>query len=328
MRFAGTVAASRLIRGSDDFNRTTSTSFGLGSMTTTLGVRNWSSRQYHWYADGSRAVADLSVNGSNNQATVAYIPGLDSNSYTASVNTFGPGTGIAFGLITDNEWYAAVSTVTAVNNPYQCGCQVGCNTCQYQTGSTTTPNTCYFCDGFTWGYDYTPARCSNGTGVVAQCFGCCCTSQPGCNGSVTGSYIAGSATPRCNTGQSATYCGSTTTPTYDTGANCSACGTYQYGCTTCDSWSYYYKFRLLKNTGGTITDATTELSLSGPPAGITVEVNGATVVAKAYQDSAMTTTVGTLTYTNSTPFNSAKAGIVVVPTTLQSTSLDNFTIQA
>lgn len=294
-------------------------------MPSTTGNLTWFSTQYHWYTDGSKAVADLSASGSNGQATVARINGLGSANYTASVNTYGPGTGVAFGLINNTVWYAAVSTVTAVNSPYQCGCQSAYYSCQYQTGTTSTPNTCYFCDGWTFGFTE-PVRCpSGGSG---PCYGnCCCTSQPGCNGSITGSYNNSGATANCGTAQSSAYCGDTVTPTYTTGPHPS-CGSYQYGCSSCDSWSYYYKFRVLKYDNGTITDATPELSLSGAPAGISIEVNGATVVAKAYQDSAMTTTVGTLTYTNSTPFNSARAGIVVVPTSLQSTSLDNFTIQA
>lgn len=315
----GTAAAALFKRVYDNFSRTTSSSFGLG--TTAVGNRSWTNRTGEWYANGSQAVSDSNVSATPAVATVS----TGAVNMVASVSTFGPGTGVAFWWSAAGSWYAAVNTAT--QTPYTYGCQLGCYSCTYPSGQTQTAKCGTAQNGSFCGYTSSGGYCQNGG--YGPCYGgSVCTQNPGCTGFVTGSWISG--TYSANT---CYFCDGNTwgydyTTTYENGPNCSYCGAYEYGCQT--GYTASYQFRLLQSVGGTVSDATGAVSLGSPPAAIGVTLFENTVTARSYTNAEMTveaSTPLTLTITPNGSNITDKVGIIKVSSPFQSSSVDNFSAQ-
>jgi hypothetical protein len=88
--------------------------------------------------------------------------------------------------------------------------------------------------------------------------------------------------------------------------------------------------QLLSSVSGTVSEATSSVSLGSEAAAIVVQTAGNAITAKAYSDTALTTQLGsTLSYTPSSPTKGSKVGIVKVPSSYgQNNLVDDFTAQA
>ena len=117
-------------------------------------------------------------------------------------------------------------------------------------------------------------------------------------------------------------CATCAGPIYACGGNYS-CNPYSCNCTT----NYY--LQLLKSASGTISEATTKVSLTSAAAAIYVETVGDLITCKAYSDTALTTQLGsTLSYTPSSPTKGAIVGIIKVSSDNQNNLIDDFKAEA
>lgn len=142
-----------------------------------------------------------------------------------------------------------------------------------------------------------------------------CNSGYLCNGNATccrtgGSVIGGSLTG-CNT------C---------TVTSASLCGTssFQCNCQTCTD--VYHYLRLSRAVSGTITTSVvSDVWIGQAAAAVNVVTAGDTITATAYSNTNLSTIIGTINTTPSSPIKAARAGIIKVPSSYtQSSTVDNF----
>lgn len=272
----------------DLFTRTTS-----GSLGTATSGQTWVATRGTWSADGTQATsADAASNNS-----IASLPYKSDVVATASVSG---GTGPVFWLTDANSWWSAVSYNTSTTttstyscNPYSCNCTTqasgtypSCN-----CGTTSTSTTTY--------------SCANGTSPCAG--NSLCYSGSGCSGNIVASSIA------------------TTTTTY----SCNACSPVCQTCyDTCSSTTTTYAFylRLLQSLSGTVSTATSDISLGSAAAAIYVATVGDAITAKAYSNTNMTTQLGTtMSYTPTTPTKGTSVGIIKTTSPYaQGSTVDDF----
>lgn len=298
MRFIGTVAANIIKKIVDTFTRTTSGSLGQAD-----SGQVWGATSGVWYATGSQAKSDTAASS----YPIASISLAQNATVSASVSL---GTGVAFWVTSSGSWWASTSVATETANPYSCNCSTCCNTCTY-SGGTYPSCSC----GSTTVTDYGPPySCASGS----FCFGASSTSSgPCCNtsGQVVGSTQA--------TVYSSSFCNDCT------GANCSACGSYSCNCSTCYTYTQNYYLQLLKSVSGTVSEATSSVSLGSAAAAIAVSTSGDTITAKAYSNTSLTSQIGpTITLTPTTPNKGSGVGIIKVPSSYgQNSVVDNFNAQ-
>lgn len=212
---------------------------------------------------------------------------LSSNDMTVSASVGGGG-GVGFWISDANNWWAA--TYNNNSSSYSCNCQTcpqySCNTCQVTS--------CPLC-GSAYG-------CSSG--YVCQTSKCC----------VGGGSVIGNATLSCLscTVTDCASCGQTQT------------GSYSCNCQTCTDIFHY--LRLTKSVSGTVTTSVvSDVSLSQAAAAIKVETNNNTIIARAYSNTSMTTLLGTINSTQTSPTKAPKAGIIKTTSNYtQSSTIDDF----
>jgi hypothetical protein len=288
----------------DLFTRTTS-----GSLGTATSGQSWVATRGTWSANGTQATsADAASNNS-----IASIPYKSNVVTSASVSG---GTGPVFWLTDANSWWSAVSYNTSTETPYSCNCQSCGNTCTSADcaacGSDETCNSCT--------YSYTAYSCTGGNYV---CNGSLCCS--GISGNIVGNATSSTVT---ETGVNCYYCGSTIVcrTCQHTGGTC---GSYSCNCQTCYNTTYNYYLRLLQSLSGTVSTATSDISLASAAAAISVETLGNAITAKAYSNTTMTTQLGTtMSYTPTTPTKGTSVGIIKTQSPYtQGSTIDNFTAE-
>lgn len=212
---------------------------------------------------------------------------LASNDMSVSASVGGGG-GVAFWVSDANNWWAASYTNTS--SSYSCNCQTCtsycCNTCQVT--SSQYCGSAYGCN----------------SGYVCQTSKCC----------VGGGSVIGNAT---------LY------PLSCTVTDCSACGSYPCGsyscnCQTCTDIFHY--LRLSRSVSGTITTSVvSDVTLSQAAAAVKVETSNNTIIARAYSNTTLSSVIGTINTTQTTPTKAPKAGIIKVPSSYtQSSTIDDF----
>jgi len=273
----------------DLFTRTTS-----GSLGTATSGQSWVATRGIWSANGTQATsADAASNNS-----IASIPFKTDAVVTASVSG---GTGPVFWLTDANSWWAATSynTSTTTTSTFQCN--------PYSCNCTTPPSGTYpSCNCGVTESNITTYSCANGT---TPCAGnTLCYQGSGCSGNIVGNTTA------------------TTTTTYSCTACATTCQTCYETCSSSTTTNDFY-LRLLKSVSGTVSSATSEISLGSDAAAIYVATVGDTITAKAYSNISMATQIGTtMTFTPTTPNKGSFVGIIKTTSPyLQGSVVDNFT---
>ena len=91
--------------------------------------------------------------------------------------------------------------------------------------------------------------------------------------------------------------------------------------------TYSYSLSLIKSIANTVTTVTTQ-ALSSAAASIRVILNGLSITATGYSASDQGgSTLGTLTNTATGATTTSKHGIILIPSTLQQTTVDNFSVE-
>lgn len=336
--FGFTAIKSVISLITDNFNRTTSGSLGLGSS----GIP-WTAVKGTWYANGTQAQSD---DAATNYSIATVQAG--SENITASASVSG-GTGVAFWVSDAGSWWASVPFYDTYTYTIPAGTYPSC-TCgsySYTAPAGTPPNNCN-CGS----YVSTP---SAGTYPNCNCGSYSCTQQdPGtpasgcvCGGSYTttytdytgfdsstcaaagGQYIGGptficrfsTTTYSCNTCPLVCTCNPCSPTTY-----CYGCGT-QYYCNNCGTATgYNYYLRLLNSSGGTVSTATGDISIGSAAAAVKVTTSGNSITAQAYSDVGLTSTLGSaLTYTATSPTRTVNHGIIKAPSNYsQGSTVDSF----
>jgi hypothetical protein len=213
---------------------------------------------------------------------------LASNDMSVSASVGGGG-GVAFWVSDANNWWAASYTNTS--SSYQCNCA----TCPTYCCNSCTVTSSTYC-GSAWG-------CSNG--YVCQTNKCC----------VGGGSVIGNAT------QSPLTC-----TVYN---NCAACGQYECGSTPCNCQTctdIFHYLRLSRSVAGTITTSVvSDVTLSQAAVAVKVDTSGNTITARAYSNTTLTSVIGTINSTQTSPTKAPKAGIIKIPSSYtQSSTIDDF----
>lgn len=312
----------------DTFTRTTSGSLG----STTSGTL-WEAISGTWYANGSAAQSD--------DAPTAYpiaAVSLDANSTTSASVT--PGTGVAFWVTDSGSWWAATSYITSSLGPqYQCGTyQCGSSPYDCTQSPGNYPNCNPNCGTYVSGYTITcNTQYASGLDASTANAVCCASASASTTYSCpSGSYYSGGYCfyytndfPCCSPTSTTTYScytGYTSTANYA----CSACPTQTcyspvYCPSYCQDTVYSYYLRLIKSVGGVVSQATSDVSLGAAAAAISVATQGNQFTAKAYSDQALTTELGSVVFTASSPTTSPKSGIIKAPSPSgQGSTVDNF----
>lgn len=356
------VLASSLVKSVlDTFSRTTA-----GSLGTSTSGASWSGLRGTWYANGSQAQSDdsasnyslASVSIGTDTTTSASVSGgvgvafwvSDAGSWWAAVpyNIQGQISNCTSGACSGSETY------TYQDSTCSNGACSGTQTYSYTT--STCGNGA--CSGT---YTYvTGSTCSNGacSGTQSSTISCSCTTQNVCEtnygtgtskaGACVGSggtYSSANGGTCCTLQQTSTCPNNACSGTYTTTTNCSctynttncSCTTYtgvqscscstQTGTRYCScSYSQAYRLRLLQSVGGSVSTATSDISLSSAPTAIKVITSGNTIIAQAYSDDGLTSTIGNaLVYTPSSPTKGASTGLVKTPVDFnQGSTADNF----
>lgn len=310
--FATVAKAISSLIFSDSFNRTTT-----GSLGTSSSGGTWTALRGVWYANGTQAQSD---DAATNYSIASTNMGSANVKTSATVSS---GTGVAFWVSSANSWWASTSYETSSTYSYTCNCTTCCNSCansacgcatyNSQTncsvcGSTTTyvSCTCSYSCGYNGGSSYNTV---DSCGYVFTCNG---------TSTYSGSYSNICPQTTCNTCTNSAFgCA-----TYNTCANCSACGSYSC-CSTCTGTSYSYYLRMLQSVGGTVSTATGDVSLASGAVSIQVATLGNTITATAYDASGAT--LGTQTYTPTSPTTGTSTGIIKAPSSYnQGSTVDNF----
>jgi len=299
MRILGIIASSLLKLITDTFTRTTS-----GSLGTSDSGQVWSATRGTWFANGSQAVSNDSASG----YPLASVSFAANTTVSATVSE---ATGVSYWVTDSNNWYATVSYAT--QSSYSCGCSTCCNTCVNPTCSCATCATC----SHTGGSCGSTLSCTTGVYCSSGVNGSGCY-QAGSGCTV---YISGTtSTPITCTNQDCDACGCAT---YNSCASCDYCGSYSCGCSTCYTNNYY--MRLLKAISGTVSTVISDYSVASLPASLKVITNNGTITSYAYSDTGLTTLIGTVATTPSSPLTGSGVGIIKTPAAVsQGTTVDNF----
>jgi hypothetical protein len=307
----GAIASSLIKSISDFFNRVTSGSLGTADSGTA-----WTALRGIWYADGTSAKSDTAASS----YPIAYIP-LNQNVFVGADVT--PGTGIAFWVTDSGSWWSATSynntSSSSYNcNPYSCNCY----SCNPHTETTTTYYNCnpYNCNPYSCNCS-TTTTCPSGYTLNGSAYfpGYCA------KGPYSGGYPSAIAEPTTTTNCQTCYqtcyqtCSSTSSSTvYDT--CCNTC--YQ----TCTGTSYNYYLRLLKSVSGTVSSATSDISLGQEAAAIELTTYDDSISARAYSNTARNIQIGnTLSYTATSPVKGIGTGLIKIPSDYtQGSTIDNF----
>ena len=312
MRFIGVVASSVIKKMVDAFNRTTSGSLGMSD-----NRQMWSAIRGVWYADGSQAKSD---DASSNNSIVSVDLARQNVTVSASVSS---GVGPVFWLTSAGSWWAAVPYATETSYSYACN-PYPCNpsTC-YQTCYNTCYETCYeICQEQ---YNcVTTYSCPYGGSLY---YGTYCAT--GFSGSFPTSGYNAVATTNCETRN--VLCNPYSCNPYQCNPyNCNPypCN-YQTCYSSCTGYTQNYYLRLLQSVSGTVSTATSDVSLSSAAVAIMVQTSGNTITAKAYSNTSMTAQLGsTLTYTPSNPTKGTQVGLVKYTSPYnQGSTADNFLAQ-
>lgn len=305
----GVASASTVSKFSDDFNRTNAAELSGTS-------KPWISINGGWTANGSVATSSVAA------SSYPYAVRLNSLDSTQSAQVSN-GTGVIFWSDSGNNWYSVVSNKTTSSysyscNPYSCNC-VNCN-------CTTSGGDAYSCSGGTY------PNCSNGS--TATYIGQSCDVCPSgyvsyygqCGSGNCGGYpcsIVSQGSYNCVNNYSYS-CNSATcyTPVI---TSCSTCCSTCYN--TCSGSTDAYYLKLLKSVSGTVSEATSAISLASAAVAILANTSGNTITAKAYSDTAMTSQLGTtLTHTATSPSRGYYVGIIKVPSDGQGSTVDNYNL--
>jgi hypothetical protein len=212
---------------------------------------------------------------------------LSSNNMVVSASVGGGG-GVGFWVSDANNWWAASYTNTS--SSYSCNCQ----TCTQYCCSSCTVTSCGSCGSY--------YQCSSG--FVCQGTKCC----------VGFNTVIGNASLVCNS-CTVTDCG-----------QCGSypCGSYSCNCQTCTD--IYHYLRLSRSVSGTITTSVvSDVALAQAAAAIKVETSDNTIVARAYSNTSMSSVIGTINTTQTSPTKAPKAGIIKTPSSYtQSSTIDDF----
>ena len=106
-------------------------------------------------------------------------------------------------------------------------------------------------------------------------------------------------------------------------------GSSPYTYQSCSAYAdtYSYSLSLIKSIANTVTTVTTQ-ALSSAAASIRVILNGLSITATGYSASDQGgSTLGTLTNTATGATTTSKHGIILIPSTLQETTVDNFSVE-
>ncbi len=293
------------------------------SFSLLSGLKNgWKSLTGIWASTGSNASSATSA--SSYPISYVKMSRPDAN-VTLNVSS---GTGIAFWITDSGSWWGSVYVQKDYSyscNPFSCNCSTcpsyaygaNCSACGstpiygYTTvcsGETCTTNTtsydcnpysCYVCEVYGSG-----GRCLQG--YYDTCYQTCTSSTTTC-------------TPNCSEvyGQTGSSCNSCT---YLAGFETCNCGTcYQ----TCSANGHF--LRLIKSIGGTVSEATSDISLGQAAASIFLQTSGNDIVVKAYSDTNRTTQIGsTISYSASNPLKTSSFGIIKSPSNNQGSTVSGF----
>lgn len=306
MRILGIIASSILKSIADAFNRTTS-----GSLGTADTGQTWVATRGTWYANGTKAQSDDA--GSNNSIASLDI-GKTDVVVTASVSK---GTGPVFWLSDSGSWWASVSysnqTISQVIS--DCGYCGACssNCTGPSTSGLSSPQSCSC--GQPTSQSTTTTSSANYYAIY------------GANASYACAVDGGTYTyPNC-TFSTITYTyGCSATPYTPPAGNYPTCNCNTPQCTSQVTTTNYF-LKLLKSVSGTVSEATSAVSLGSAAAAIAVTTVGDAITAKAYSDTGLTTQLGsTLSYTATSPTKGTSVGILKTTSAYsQESTVDNFT---
>ena len=285
-------AADALRQILDSFTRTTT-----GSLGTSNSGSLWQAIRGVWYADGATAKSDDTA---TNNSIAAIQFSRPNASVSASVSG---GTGLVFWLSDANSWWA--STAYSDQSNYSCNC----STC-YQTCSCASCGSCRDCQTVnTTCAVYGTCSGTYGSGYIR--------SGDQCVWYNNSSQVAGPAP--CSKYNTTVQCGP-----YYACAGTYSCNPYSCNCQSCTATNYY--LRLLKSESGTVSEATSKVSLASAAAAIFVQTIGDTITTKAYSDTAMTNQLGTtLTHTPTAPTKGNSVGIIKTESAYgQGSTVDDF----
>jgi len=291
VRVGGTWIACFAALITDAFSRTTS-----GSLGTSDTGQPWTNLRGVWYATGSQARSDSSVASNATPVAVVEMAAVDVT-VSASVTA---GTGVVFWANDANDlWGAHAHSVSSTSTPCN-GSAVSCsdstNTCAPGGCGTVTSNSS--CTG-------SPVSCSD--------YGNTC--NPGGCGTISSSSVAqyncyGGYTSGSCGGAGGTWNGSQCCFNelyYTRTQNTTLYTRSQATTTTVTTYAHY--LRTIKIAGGVVSTVGTDVALSSAAAAIKAVTSGNGLTVTAYSDTAMTTSLGTKTETN-TAAKGTKTGLM------------------
>ena len=338
MRLLGIIASSLFKTITDTFNRVTS-----GSLGTSSSGSAWEAIKGTWYADGSSAKSDDAASN----YSIAAISLSENSTTSVSVSV---GTGVAFWVTDANSWWASTSRATQSSTCDSGACSGSENYTYYTYPSTCSNGACSGTyttytnvsncnNGACGGIEtYTATRSCSCTTDVVSSWGTSIGRQYECtsaDNSIGFSFVnGGTCTFRYSTCSNnacsgtepytATRVCSCTSQANET--NCSCPQTSNIGTRSC-SCTYAYFLTLIKSVGGTVSSAASTISLSSQAAAIAVSTQGNNITATAYSDTAMTSSLNSISHTASSPTTSPKSGIIKAPSSSsQGSTVDNFRI--
>jgi len=327
----------------DDFNRTNASSLG----TTSNKIASWTATSGSW-AIASNAATTSTAASSYPLATLDAVSEASDVDVRVDIPT-GAGPGVAFWVTDSSNWWAATTAATSVST-YSCpsGGTLSGTTCT-TTATTyspavTTNDGVYTAEYYSYepsllytyqGWEPTGAPCgpsctaSGGSCINNQC------QMPAelyaCSGGAT--YLIYNGEPNCRV-LNASTCTSggshpcrtvTAYPTCPNGGTrngdyCTETVTYSATETVTGS----YSTKILKNTSGTVATMAT-YSHSAAVRSIKVVTSNNTAIVSAYSSAGQESLLNSNTYTATSPTTTAKAGIIVAPSSYtQSATVDNF----
>lgn len=354
----GILASSLLKNVFDSFTRTTTGQLGV----STSGAL-WTALRGTWYADGAQAKSDdaaanysiASVAIGTDTTTSADVSGgvgvafwiSDAGSWWAAVPYYTQTTnsnctnGLCSG--TENYQYQATTCSNGTCGPtetvYPSNCPTGqCSgtytgsiacSCTYATRTCNCDQVSTLCQ-YGIGANLTSAKqCASLGGRYSSANGgTCCFDEPYSNcdsGACSGTelYVTSST---CSNMACSGY------ESYTISCSCSptvvSCGCYlATGTRSCScTYTQSYFLRLLRSVGGTVSTATSDISLPSAAAAVKVITAGNSITAQAYSNSGMTTPIGNaLMHTAVSPTKGPSVGLVKTPVPYsQGSTADNF----
>jgi hypothetical protein len=288
------------------------------------GLAFWVTDSGSWWASTAYATQDSTCTNGNCSGSESY----SCTTYPSNCNS---------GACSGSESYNYYTYPSTCNN----GACSGTET-RYTNVSTCNNGSCGGTESFT---NTRTCRCTNdvypGWGTTPQARSNCLGA-----GGTYSTTSAGTCTflvSNCSLGQ----CSGTESFTDTRSCSCSS-QSYQFSCScpqtlnsgtrncscpatasTCSrscSCSQNYYLRLIKSVGGVVSTATSDVSLNSAAAAIALSTAGAGITATAYSDTALTTSLGTLSYTATSPVTGPNVGVIKAPSGYnQGSTVDDFT---